>query len=678
MLRLFGSVCFAALVAPSAMAHGDDINTLDAVVVHGRAITMIGEAGAASEGVVGYADFEDRPLSRAGELVEVIPGAVATQHSGEGKANQYFLRGFNLDHGTDFSASVDGVPVNLRTHGHGQGYLDLNFIIPELMERVDYAKGPYSARAGDFSAAGSARYTTMSDLDANFVQLGFGENGYLRGVAAGASHLSDERTILGAVELQTYEGPWALDQDLSKVNVLGKYIYDGFDSRYEIIATAYDNSWTSTDQVPLRAVQSGQIDRFGFIDPDLGGETTRYSIAANGNVRHGIGARTYFGGYIVNYDFSLWSNFTYFLDDPINGDEFEQRDSRTYLGANVRHERRVSDKLDVTAGAEFRFDDINEIGLYRTADRRRLSTIRNGSVEEFSVSGFVEGRYALSETLRARFGLRGDWYDADVTSQSLPVNSGSADDAMLSPSFGLAWQAADALEFYANYGQGFHSNDVRGATISIDPLSGTPADQVPILVRAEGYELGARWQVRDFNAAVALFRVELDSELVFVGDAGTTEANDASERNGIEASLFWRATDWLVLDAGGAITDAEFAIPGSDTNIPGAVENVFSAGAVMSLDELTLSARLRHFGEAPLIEDGSVSSEPTSIVNLGARYNWNNITFGLDILNTLDAEDADITYFFKSQLAGEANPVEDVHFHPVEPRQLRASVRFAF
>ena len=186
MLRLFGSVCFAALVAPSAMAHGDDINTLDAVVVHGRAITMIGEAGAASEGVVGYADFEDRPLSRAGELVEVIPGAVATQHSGEGKANQYFLRGFNLDHGTDFSASVDGVPVNLRTHGHGQGYLDLNFIIPELMERVDYAKGPYSARAGDFSAAGSARYTTMSDLDANFVQLGFGENGYLRGVAAGA------------------------------------------------------------------------------------------------------------------------------------------------------------------------------------------------------------------------------------------------------------------------------------------------------------------------------------------------------------------------------------------------------------------------------------------------------------------------------------------------------------
>jgi outer membrane receptor protein involved in Fe transport len=673
------------VASPAALAQStedgsvaDATETLETIIVHGRALELIGEAGAASEGVVGYADFEDRPLSRVGELVEVIPGVVATQHSGEGKANQYFLRGFNLDHGTDFSASVDGVPVNLRTHGHGQGYLDLNFVIPEIVERVDFRKGPYRASTGDFSAAGSARYTTYDDLGEEFVELSLGEFGYLRGVAAGDFDLTDNTELMLALEAETYDGPWTLDQDLEKLNAFAKLTRETGPWRVEVSASAYSSSWTSTDQVPLRAVESGLIDRFGFIDPDLGGETTRIALNGQGVYSHADGAETQFGAYAVDYDFALFSNFAYLLDDPVNGDEFEQLDKRTYFGATLAHERHINDRLSLRLGAETRFDDISDIGLFRTAARQRLSTVRRDSVEEFSLSAWVEAEYAVMPRLRATLGLRGDYYEADVNAISEPANGGSADDTLLSPSIALAWEASDGIEFYANYGQGFHSNDVRGATITIDPVSGDPVDRVPILVRAEGAELGARLERGPWRASLALFTLDLDSELVFVGDAGTTEPNDASSRTGVEASLFWQPTDWLVADLSAAFTNAELDLPGNETNIPGAVESVIGGGVVARLDPWTFSARLRHFGEAPLIEDGSVTSEPTTLVNLGGSYDWRNITLSVELLNAFDAEDADITYFFGSRLPGEASLVEDIHFHPVEPRQVRASVRYRF
>ncbi len=656
----------------------DTEETLETVTVYGRSLELVGTAGAASEGVVGYADFEDRPLSRVGELVEVIPGVVATQHSGEGKANQYFLRGFNLDHGTDFSASVDGVPVNLRTHGHGQGYLDLNFVIPELVERVDFRKGPYRASTGDFSAAGSARYTTYDQLERDFIEVSAGEFGYLRGVAAGDLALGAETDLLLALEAEAYDGPWDLDQDLSKLNALAKLVHEAGPWHFSLSASAYDSDWTSTDQVPLRAVESGLIDRFGYIDDDLGGQTTRLGLNGQASYTHADGAETRLGAYAVSYDFALYSNFTYFLDDPVNGDEFEQKDERTYYGASLSHHRDLTDRLKLRLGAETRVDDISDIGLFKTAGRERVSTVREDSVEETSFSLWGEAEYALTDTLRATLGLRGDYYDAEVTAISEPLNGGSADDSLLSPSAALAWEAAEGLEFYANYGQGFHSNDVRGATIMVDPQSGDPVDRVPILVRAEGAEIGARLERGAFRGSLAVFTLDLDSELVFVGDAGTTEANDASTRTGVEASLFWQPTDWLVADLSAAYTDAEFDIPGSETEIPGAVESVIGGGVLADLDPWTFSARLRHFGEAPLIEDGALTSDPTTIVNLSGSYDWRNVTVTLEVLNAFDAEDADISYYFESQLPGEASPVEDLHFHPVEPRQVRLSLRYSF
>ncbi|MCA8905813.1 MAG: TonB-dependent receptor [Hyphomonas sp.] len=673
-LATIGALLSAAL--PSWAEEQED--RLETVVVHGRGLELIGEAGAASEGVVGYADFEDRPLSRVGELVEVIPGAVATQHSGEGKANQYFLRGFNLDHGTDFSASVDGVPVNLRTHGHGQGYLDLNFVIPEIVERVDYWKGPYRAFNGDFSAAGSASYKTYDALEHSFAQVSAGENNYLRAVTAGSFKTGPNTHLLLAAEAQTYDGPWDLSQDLEKLNGFAKLVHESGPWRLEVSGSGYDSSWTATDQVPLRAIQTGFIGRFGAIDPDLGGETHRYGLTGHATFAHGDGAETNLTAYLADYELSLFSDFTYFLEDPVNGDEFEQHDERTYYGASLKHERRLSDRVKLRLGADIRQDDISDVGLFRTVARQRLSTVRDDSVTETSLAAWGEAEVDLTDRVRATLGLRGDYYEADVDAHSLPVNGGTADDSKLSPSLALAWRPADGFEIYANYGQGFHSNDVRGAAITIDPASGDPADRVPILVRAEGAEIGARMERGSVKASVALFTLDLDSELVFVGDAGTTEANDASHRTGVETTLFWQPADWLVADLSAAWTDAKFDISGNATEIPGAVKQVIGGGFVARFDPWTFSGRLRHFGGAPLIEDGSLEAGDTTLVNFAATVDWQHLTLGLELLNAFDSEDADITYFYESQLSGEAAPVEDIHFHPVEPRQVRFSLRYRF
>jgi len=648
----------------------------DVIVVFGRALSMIGNASAGSEGTVGYSDFERRPLSRVGELVEVIPGLVATQHSGTGKANQYFLRGLNLDHGTDFAAFIDGAPINFRTHGHGQGYLDLNFIIPELTERIDFRKGPYYADVGDFTAAGTAAFKTYDALPANIVQATIGENGYRRGLVAGSFGVGGGDLLL-AGETVFYDNPYVLDENLEKYNAFVKYSRSSGAADWRVSLSAYDAQWTSTDQVPLRAIESSQISRLGFIDPDLGGETTQ--VALNGGIDIGNWSAS---AYALYYDFALFSNFTYFANDPVNGDEFEQRDERITLGGalNYTHPLTLAGAdAELRVGTDLRYDDIFNVGLFNTAGRQRLSTVRDDEVTEFSAGGYAEIEVALTNRLRASAGFRGDVYDFDVAS-SIKVNSGRGTDAIFTPTASLAWRATDNVEFYANYGQGFHSNDVRGATIMIDPVTRDAVAPVDVLVRAEGAELGARLERGALNATLVGFWLNLDSELVFVGDAGTTEPNDGSRRFGVEFNTFWRPADWIVLDATAAYTDARFsnAAPGED-RIPQAVESVIGAGVSLEpVKDFTATLRLRRFGAASLIEDGSVFSEPTTIVNLGFYKDLGPVRLSLDILNLFDSRDADITYFFESQLPGEPAPVADIHLHPVEPRQVRGSLTASF
>ena len=677
------SVCktgalFCAILSLSVSGQ-EPITDLDNVEVVGRATDLTGIAGAASEGKVGQVELQTRPILRAGEILEVIPGFVATQHSGTGKANQYFLRGFNLDHGTDFSAKVDGIPINLPTHGHGQGYLDLNHIIPELVEYIDFKKGPYYAEVGDFSSAGASHIHLFDSLDQGIVKLGAGQDDFIRGLFADSWDI-EGGTVLGAFEYQGYDGPWDNPENGEKYNALAKITLGDELRGVRFNAMAYSSEWDSTDQVPQRAVDSGLIGRLGAIDPTNGGETNRYSLQAEGwNVTDD--ATTRGNLYISHYDFELWSNFTYFLEDPVNGDQFRQFDDRITLGGELTHEwtGTFGDiPVDHIVGAQLRHDIIDEVGLESTSERMFVAPIRKDSVDQTSIGVFYENTAYWTETLRSVFGLRGDSYFFDVTDDTIPENSGSEDDQILSPKFSVIAGPFERTEVYASAGFGFHSNDARGTTTVIDPGTLEAVDPVDPLVESFGAEIGVRSTfIEGLQTTLAFWYLELDSELLFVGDAGTTEASGASERYEVEFTNFYRVNDWLVLDLDISVTEASLSDePSGADEIPGAIPVVVAAGATVNFDNGVFgSLRLRHFDEYPLIEDNSVKAGSTSLVNLQAGYRMKeDLSFHVDVLNLFDAEDNDIEYFFESQLAGEPAGVEDVHFHPVEPRTFRVYV----
>ncbi len=668
------SLCLLlAIWGASGHAESGADGSLEEVVVYGRAERLLGQAVSATEGVVGYDDIQLPPMLRVGELVEAVPGMVATQHSGTGKANQYFIRGFNLDHGTDFAVSVEGVPVNLRTHGHGQGYLDLNFLIPELVQTTRYMRGPHSVRVGDFSSAASVDFSLYDTLEAPVTSVTLGEHGYRRGYAAGSADVW-HGVLSGALDVGRYDGPWKLDEDLEQHKLFLVYSAPVGAASLRLTLQGYDSTWRATDQVPRRAVRSGTIDRLGFVDGDLGGDASRWALTARLDMQ-----RWSLQAYAVDYDFTLYSNFTYFLENPDDGDEFEQRDGRRLYGlqfSSTDPDPVRPGGLGLRWGGEFRFDDIDDLGLFATRARQRLATVRRDRVEELSAGAWVEAHWQIAERLRATLGLRGDWYDWDVEAFR-SANSGSGSDTLLSPKLSLAWGIAENAEVYLNYGRAFHSNDVRGATISVDPLSGDAVDDVPVLVRSSGGELGLRLEHgRAFNTTLNAFWLELDSELVYVGDAGTTEANDGSTRHGFEAAFFWQATDWLALNAAWTITDARYKTDqGGGREIPGAVEQTATFGANAAWrNGLSLSMRARWLGEAPLTEDRAVRSSSSFLVNAGAAYQVGNAEWRLDVFNALDSEDDDISYFYASRLAGEpADGVEDVHLHPLEPRTVRVT-----
>jgi outer membrane receptor protein involved in Fe transport len=672
------------LLLPAELpAHEDDTPAdLGEITVFGRSRNLIGEASSAAEGRVGQAEIEVRPLLRPGELLELVPGMIVTQHSGTGKSNQMFLRGFNLDHGTDFATWVDGMPVNLRSQAHGQGYTDINFIIPEMVQELEYRKGPYYAEIGDFSSAGSAQFNTYKRLDRTIVKGTAGEDNYRRGLLAGSNGLGPGMLTF-AGEAMGYDGPWVdIKEDLKKYNGLARYSVSGATRRWDVTLMGYDAKWNSADQIPQRAVEEGLVRRLGSIDNRVGGKTHRYSLSTQ-FVQDWESSQTRVNLYAIDYKLELYSNFTYFLDDPVNGDEFEQSEKRRIYGGLVEQHydaslfgRNVAHRI----GLEFRYDDIDDVGLYQTVARRRLDTVREDDVDEASAALYYAADVLWSERLRTVLGLRYDYYDFDVDSDD-PRNSGSDNDHLWSPKFSGIYTASDSVELYLNAGKGFHSNDARGTTISVDPKSGEPVDPVDPLVESEGAEIGLRWVPgRILNTAASLWYLELDSELLYVGDAGTTEPSTKSERWGVEVANFIRPTDWLTLDVDYAWTDAELKDNPDGNKIPGSIETVLSAGASVDFPSgWGGTLRARYFDERPLSEDGSVESDDFLTFNAQLRYDRGPWRATLDVLNLFDDDENDIEYFYASRLPGEpAAGVEDIHFHPVEPRTVRFNLSYSF
>ncbi|MEO6407839.1 MAG: TonB-dependent receptor [Burkholderiaceae bacterium] len=669
------------LVCATALADG--VQKVDPIEVVGHYETGVGTTDAASAGYITPQLIDDRPLLRPGEVLEYIPGMIVTQHSGAGKANQYFLRGFNLDHGTDFSTYVAGMPVNMRSHAHGQGWTDLNFMIPELIARIDYFKGPYYASQGDFGTAGGASIHYVDKLKSNLFELTGGDERYGRALVVGSAPVGRGQFVYGFEEVHT-NGPWENPDNYRKYNGVLRYTQPIGDGQWSVTAMGYSGRWNSTDQIPRRAVDEGLVDRFGAIDSTDGGKSSRYSLSFDYTTTL-AGGQLQASAYGIRYYLTLFSNFTYFLDDPDNGDQFNQVDDRKIVGTNgswSRADTLFGLPMTNTFGWDIRQDRLKPVGLYSTVARERISTTREDRLRETSVGVYLENQTQWTTWLRTIAGIRGDRYDFRVDSDN-PANSGSRSADIVSPKLSVVLGPWNKTEYFINYGEGFHSNDARGVVGTVDPKTGDSVARATPLVRTDGGELGLRSEIiPNLQTSLALWYLKFKSELVFVGDAGTTEAGRPSQRYGVEFNNHYTPTPWLLLDLDLAWTRARFSDDDPVGNrIPNALQAVAAGGiTVRNLGPWTASLFGRYFGPAPLIEDNSARSNSTTVFSAQATYRINPQTqVRFDVFNMFDAKSNDITYYYTSRLRGESlHGVDDYHFHPTESRSFRVGLLYNF
>lgn len=678
------AIAIACFVSSLASANDAD-QVIPSVVVEGSRPTQLGSADSASAGVVPQRQLEARTVYRPGELLEVTPGLIVSQHSGEGKANQFYLRGLNLDHGTDLRTTVDGMLVNQRTHSHGQGWTDVNFLIPELTSYLEYVKGPYSAEQGDFASAGAVTINYANTLAQGIASLGVGQNGYARTLLADSPKLGTGN-LLYALELLRNDGPFVQKDGYRKMNAVLRYSEGSETNGFNVTLMGYKAHWNATDQIPQRAIDSGLLQgRFDTIDKTDGGRAHRYSLSGAW-IRTADNAATKINAYIFNNQLDIYSNFTYFLERPETGDQFSQPDRRITLGLNASHARRhtlLNRASETTVGVQLQGDDINN-GLYDTRMRERLATTREDHVRQRSVGLYVQNITVWNPWMRSVVGMRADSYRNDVAS-NLPINSGSARGTQASPKLSLILSPWDKTELYANLGRGFHSNDARGTTIRVDPKKpDNPAAREDPLVPARGIELGARTElISGLQSSFALYRLDYDSELLFAGDAGSTaDTGRPSRRAGFELSNYYRLASWLTIDGDIAYARTRYrdADPAGQ-RIPGSVEGV--ASVALTIDDLGPwygALQLRYFGPRPLVEDNSVRSRATRTANARVGYKLSpKLRLAVEVFNLTNRRDSAIDYAYVSRLPGE--PAEgkfDVHFHPIESRSLRASLIASF
>lgn len=657
------------------------------VVVEGSRNSQIGIADAASAGVVTQKQLEARTVYRPGELLEATPGLIVSQHSGEGKANQFYLRGLNLDHGTDLRTTVDGMLVNERTHSHGQGWTDLNFLIPELAQRVEYRKGPYYAEQGDFASAGAVSVVYANRLPSGIASFGIGQNGFRRTLLADSPKFGNGH-LLYALELFHNDGPFVHPDDYRKANGVLRYSEGTESDGFNVSLMAYKARWNATDQIPQAAIDQGVLkNRFDAIDPTDGGNAHRYSLSTAWQKTTDTTA-TKFNAYVISNQLDLYSDFTYFLTDPVNGDQFNQPDRRVTTAVNGSHTWQmgaVGLKSENTVGIQLQNDNIHN-ALYSTVARRRLSTTRQDHTVEGSAGVYFENATKWTSTFRTVAGVREDFYRDDVTGL-LAANSNKVSGHLASPKLSMIFGPWSKTEFFVNAGRGFHSNDARGATISVDPSNPQNAAtrELPLII-SRGLEVGVRSEfIPGLQSSLALYRLDFDSELLFQGDAGTTQdTGRPSRRVGFEFSNYYRPTNWLTVDADLAFARARYRNfdPIGD-RIPGSIEGVASLNlAVDNLGPYFGGLQLRYFGPRPLKEDNSSRSAKTATLNARIGYKINSTTrIDLEGFNLTNRQDAAIDYFYFSRLRGEPNDgvgTERKHFHPIESRSFRVNLITSF
>ena len=677
------------------------------ITVQGREDDLVGIADSGTQGTVGANEIENRPILRSGEVLETVPGLIITQHAGGGKANQYFLRGFNLDHGTDFAVFLDDMPLNLPTHAHGEGYADMNTVIPEFVRRVNFEKGPYYADVGDYGSAGAAHLEFFKTLPENFFQVEGGMYGYERAVF-GVSHKVGSGNLLFGGEAYHDDGPWTHPDDYLKFNGILTYSR-GDDARgFSVTARGYHGKWNSSDQIAADAVPL--VGFFGSLNPTDGGNSQRYSLQTEWH-RRGAASATKIVAYGFYYDLDLFSDFTYYLTDPIHGDQFEQKDRRWVVGLDARHtifSEWFGRRTENTFGLQVRNDWIHN-GLFQSEDRQRMDKIDSDSgtvlpattqedrLADTLIGLYWENRIQWTEKFRTVAALRGDIGHVDVTSLVTAANSGTANKVLPSPKLSLIFGPWAKTEFYAQGGFSFHSNDARGATQTVQPVSdenpdpNTPASRIPLLIPTKGAEVGVRTAaLPHLQSTFSLWYLRSASELQQSGDTGGTVASSQpSNRYGIEWANYYTPLDHLAFDFDLADSRAFFttidpddAAPNSPggRRVPEAVGLVASAGATLhDYKRFSASLRLRAFGPRDLTSDGVYRSSTTLLLNADAGYRINrDWRFVVEFLNLLNRSDHDIDYAYESRITPTADATFTDVFHPVEPFQVRFGLRYSF
>lgn len=686
-------ICAGFRVALASVADDESEPTetqLPSVQVAAHYDNGVGTSDAASQGVILGSLLQDIPILRPGEVLEAVPGLVVTQHSGEGKANQYFLRGYNLDHGTDFASSVDGVPVNMPTNGHGQGYSDVNFLIPELVDHIDYRKGPYFAQNGDFSSAGSADVRYRNTLDKALLNLTIGDDVYRRMLVASSLPLpfaaadGSGPRLLGALELMANDGPWVHPDGIRKFNGLLRASGGDADRGWSIDALAYDAHWDSTDQIPLELIDSGELCRFCALDPTDGGRSARQILSGDWHTRDSDGYLET-SGYFEHYRLQLWSNFTYFENNPDMGDQFNQRDNRKILGGKIakgwNHTLFGLDSI-TEIGTQVRYDDIH-VSLFDTEARVPFATVSDNLVDETEAAVYVENTTTWTTWFRSLVGARFDTIHLALTSQTYAPNSGDVRDSRVSPKMALIFGPWRQTEFFLNVGTGFHSNDARGVVYRYDPASGAAVPRAPALVGSFGKEIGIRTEILPgLQSSLALWSLNSASELLYTADSGGTEINGASRRYGVEWNNHFVLNRWLLLDVDLAWTHARYAHENENDEIgdqiPNAVATVASVGvSAHDLGPWSGALKFRYVGGYPLSQDGSLGAPSAFVTNLRVQRQLNDwAALSFDVLNLFDRKYYDIAYGQDYRITPTSPVVPNgVTVHPGESREVRMTLR---
>ena len=623
-------------------------------------------------------DMNTNPLNSSQEALRKVPGLIIGQHAGGGKAEQIFLRGFDIDHGTDVSINVDGMPVNMVSHAHGQGYSDLHFLIPETVNKIDFGKGPYYGDKGDFTTAGFVDFSTKDYLKESAITFSMGDFNTLR--TLGMFNLlekSKNQNAYIATEYLATDGPFESPQNFNRINVFGKYVtFSSDNSKLSLTASHFTSRWDASGQIPQREVDNGNITRFGAIDDTEGGETQRTNFNVEFNKYITDNTRLKTNAFYSHYAFELYSNFTFFLEDPVNGDQIKQQEDRHIFGANasvVKETSLGSTPVTISSGLGLRHDIVNDIELSHTLNRKTtLEQIQLGDLNQTNVDAFVNAEFEFGK-LKVAPALRLDYFKF-LYNDKLQANytTQSETKTILSPKLNFYYDAASNLQLFLKSGIGFHSNDTRVV------VSNQGEDVLP---RAYGLDFGKVW--KPFPKLVlnsALWYLFLEQEFVYVGDAGIVEPSGKTERYGLDLGLRYQFNDWLFFDTDATITHARSTEdPDGQNYIPLAPDFTLAGGlSINDLNGFSGGIRYRYIDDRPANEDNSIVAEGYFVTDFNANYSFDNITLGFVIENLFDTEWNETQFATESRLQNEAQSVEEIHFTPGTPFFIKGTIAYRF